>query len=231
VNKHVSLVFLCFLLAGCAGPIPQLGDTQVRAADGMEIIYVPAGTFTMGIDSEMARAARQLCKDYSGDLAFGSCGASAFTNEQPAHPVTLDGFWIDRYEVTNAQYHLCVEDGACAPPVETGSFTREQYYDDPAFDHYPVIHVDWHMASAYCAWAGVALPTEAQWEYSARGLEGLVFPWGNTFKPEKANFCDMHCEGVSDETFDDSFPDTAPVGSFLAGASWTGALDRGFLKL
>ena len=180
----------------------------------------------MGIDSDMARAARKLCKEGSDPaLAIGVCSPSSFTNEQPAHPVTLDGFWIDKYEVTNAQYRACVEDGACAQPVEAGSFTRIHYYDDPTYDSYPVVHVNWHMAAAYCTWTGAALPTEAQWEYSARGPEGLVFPWGNTFEQDKANYCDMHCEGVSDDTYDDGYPDTAPVGSYPIGASWVGALD------
>jgi formylglycine-generating enzyme required for sulfatase activity len=61
--------------------------------------------------------------------------------------VGLSAFWIDRTEVTNRQYARCVDAGACAPPVETGSFSRPRYYDDPAFGDYPAVLVDWHRAS------------------------------------------------------------------------------------
>jgi len=94
-----------------------------------------------------------------------------------------------------------------------------------AFGDYPVVLVDWHRASVYCAWAGARLPTEAKWEFAARGPENRLLPWGDTFDPARLNYFDKSCAGMSDPSFDDGFPDTAPVGSFPQGASRVGAPD------
>jgi formylglycine-generating enzyme required for sulfatase activity len=200
-----------------ATPVP----TRTRAADGMVMVYVPAGEFTMGSTDEEADAALALCGEYRSN-----CERHWFEHELPAHTVALDGFWIDRTEVTNEQYALCVADRACKPPRQTGSDTRESYYGDSSYDDYPVIYVDWYRADAYCEWAGARLPTEAQWEYAARGPEGHIFPWGDELDGTRLNYCDASCEDDwADESFDDGYPDTAPVGSYLDGASWVGALD------
>ncbi|MBN1200345.1 MAG: SUMF1/EgtB/PvdO family nonheme iron enzyme [Anaerolineae bacterium] len=134
-------------------------------------------------------------------------------DERPVHEVCLSEFWIGQTEVTNAQYKACVDDGACTPPRD------RTYYDDPAYAEHPVVYVDWEQAGAFVAWAGGSLPTEAQWEYAARGPESgtwtYPYPWGNDWPTcERANLSD--CEGG-----------TAPVGPHqrTAGASWVGALD------
>ncbi len=169
---------------------PSLGDTWTRPADGMVMVYVPAGEFEMG--------------STGGD-----------DDEQPVHTVALDGFWIDRTEVTKAQYEQCVAAGACTP-----------CYGDSAYYDYPAIYVTWYQAETYCGWAGGRLPTEAEWEYAARGPEGRVFPWGDEFDGTRLNFCDANCErDWADETVDDGYAETAPVGSYPAGASWCGAQD------
>jgi formylglycine-generating enzyme required for sulfatase activity len=204
----------------------SLGDIHTRPTDGMVMVSVPAGEFRMGSDADELRYARDLCEEYCGEFALVTClRPESFGNEQPAHTVALDAFWIDRTEVTNGQYRQCVQAGSCDPPVESGSFTRDSYYDDGDYDDYPVIWVRWDQAADYCAWAGGRLPTEAEWEYAARGPGGLMFPWGETFDGTRLNYCDVGCEGVNDETTDDGYPDTAPVGSFPAGVSWCGALD------
>ena len=204
---------------------PPAGDTRVWEKDGAVMVYVPGGEYPMGSDTDDASTVRDLCRAYSGDLANAVCRLAAFRDEQPAHAVTVDGFWIDRTEVTNGQYHQCVQAGACDPPVESGSFTRDSYYGDSVYDDYPVIWVRWDQAADYCAWAGRRLPTEAEWEYAARGPEGRLFPWGDAFDGTLLNYCDVDCDGVNDETVNDGYPDTAPVGSFPAGVSWCGALD------
>jgi formylglycine-generating enzyme required for sulfatase activity len=187
---------------------PSLGDTRTRPADGMVMVYVPTGEFQMGSTDEEVDCALALCNEYRGD-----CERGWFEREQPAHTVALDGFWIDRTEVTNGQYAQCEAAGACDPPPNTGSTTRDSYYGNSAYDNYPVIYVSWHDAEDYCAWAGARLPTEAQWEYAARGPEGRVYPWGNDAPDcDKAN--SSSCVG-----------DTTAVGTYPAGASWCGALD------
>jgi formylglycine-generating enzyme required for sulfatase activity len=186
-----------------AAPMPQAGDvrTVMRGDVQVEQVFVPAGSFMMGSDNGQE-------------------------DERPVHQVTLDAFWLDRTEVTNAQYAACVADGACGPPGYSSSWTRNNYYDDPAYADYPVIYVSWDDAAAFAAWAGGRLPTEAEWEYAARGLESLQYPWGNTFDGQKLNFCDRNCPfDYADQAVDDGHADTAPVGSYPNGASWVGAMD------
>lgn len=125
-------------------------------------------------------------------------------NEAPEHPVLLDGYYIDKYEVTNAQYRQCVADGGCTPSGAQNSFTYSNYRDDPQYDNYPVVSVNWDQANAYCQWAGKRLPTEAEWEFAASGPLELTWPWGNTFDPAKSAA---------------SAPDTQPVDSYPEGVS------------
>ena len=185
-------------------PVPleaALGDTWQRPSDGMVMVYVPAGDFEMG-------------------------SMDGRPDEQPVHTVALDAFWMDRTEVTNAQYAQCVAAGACAPPSDDRSYGRSSYYGDADFANYPVVYVDWFQATAYCMWAGGQLPSEAQWEYAARGPEGYVFPWGNAFDGAHLNYCDDSCPfDWADRAGQDGSADTAPVASYPAGASWCGALD------
>jgi formylglycine-generating enzyme required for sulfatase activity/tRNA A-37 threonylcarbamoyl transferase component Bud32 len=182
-------------------PALNPGVAWARPADGMVMVYVPPGEFEMG-------------------------STEGRDNERPVHTVALDDFWIDQTEVSNAQYRRCVQAGDCSPPENSSSSTRVLYYRTSTYDNYPVIHVTWHQAADYCAWAGAQLPTEAEWEYAARGPEGRVYPWGDEFDGTRLNYCDANCRHEhADETVDDGHADTAPVGSYPGGASWCGALD------
>jgi serine/threonine-protein kinase len=174
----------------------------------MVMVYVPGGEFEAGSDDDGVDYTLQLCDEYRHD-----CEREWFEDEQPMHPVALDGFWIDQTEVTNAQYRQCVEAGDCDPPPNSSSSTRDFYHGNSTYDDYPVIYVSWHQANAYCEWAGTRLPTEAEWEYAARGTDGWEYPWGNA---------------VPDATllnYNGNVGDTTAVGSYPDGASWCGALD------
>ncbi len=128
--------------------------------------------------------------------------------------------------MTNRQYRRCVDAKACAPPVDSSSYTRRSYYGNSAYDDYPVVWVTQQQASEYCRWAEARLPTEAEWEYAARGPDNRIFPWGNAFDGKRLNYCDVNCTGgPNDVTVDDGYADTAPVGTFPTGVSWVGALD------
>jgi len=124
-------------------------------------------------------------------------------NELPVHEVCLSAFEIDIHEITNAEYRQCVINGPCTRPDQTVSTTRPWYYGNPAYSDYPVIFVSWEQVDQYCAWAGKRLPTEAEWEYAARGgLAGKRYPLGDTISPADANYID------SGDPYDN---DTSPV--------------------
>jgi serine/threonine-protein kinase len=187
----------------------------------MVMVYVPAGEFNMGSTDAQIDTAWEQCPP---DMVDNPCDRAWFEMESPQHPVVLDAFWIDRTEVTNAQYRRCVETGLCAAPNTCD--WGEPTYDDPSMADHPVVCVDWQGARAYCGWAGGRLPTEAEWEYAARGPEGAVYPWGDAFDGSRVNHCDANCRfDARDSTYDDLYERTAPVGSYRRGASWCGALD------
>ena len=98
---------------------PTLGiGSTMTGEKGGTLVYVPAGEFTMGSDTGEG-------------------------NEKPVHTVYLDAFWIDQTEVTNKQYQACVDAGTCEPPSDASSSTHPSYYENPEFDNYPVIYVNW----------------------------------------------------------------------------------------
>ena len=122
----------------------------------------------------------------AGSFMMGSDAGSL--DEQPVHEVYLDDFYMDTYEVTNALYKACVDDGSCISPIEIRSETHPVYYGNPEFLNYPVIFVDWNMATSYCLWLGKRLPTEAEWEKAARGMDNRPYPWGKEFDLIYANY-------------------------------------------
>jgi len=172
--------------------------SQVLPVDRTNMVFVPAGEFVMGGD--------------------------AYFEEQPIHQVILDAFWIDKTEVTNAMFAEFLnqwgirEEGGEAWLDTTDEDVRIHLTDgiwrsEQAYENHPVVEVTWFGANAYCAWAGRRLPTEAEWEKSARGIHGNIFPWGNKNPtPDLLNF-------------NNNFGDTTKVGSYPQGASPYGALD------
>jgi formylglycine-generating enzyme required for sulfatase activity len=143
----------------------------------------------------------------AGEFVMGSEDGDTDANpdEKPAHPVQITrGFWLGKCPVTLGQWKAyCAKQG-----LEVG---RESA---PGDDH-PVVCVSWERATAYCRSYGLELPTEAQWEYAARGPHGRKYPWGDAWDERKC--CNEANKGPDGSTY--------PVGSFPAGASWCGALD------
>lgn len=155
------------------------------------MVKVPAGPFTRGSDT--------------GDA-----------DEKPVRQIYLDAFWIDKHEVTAAQYRECVRKGGCKRPEETGTGCT---YDEQSKGDHPINCVNWFEADAYCRWAGKALPTEAQWEKAARGTDARTYPWGNdTPTCRHAIIRENNATGCGRS-------ETWPVGSKPDGASPYGALD------
>lgn len=152
-----------------------------------------------------------------GTFPMGS--EEGHSDDEPVHDVTLDGFWLDETEVTNRQYSQCFSAGEC----EASSYVGDAPYNG---NEYPVVDVSWDDADSYCHWAGGRLPSEAEWEYAARGPVGNIYPWGDEFDGALANYCDQNCtHSHRDVSFDDGYSNTAPAGSYPDGASWIGALD------
>lgn len=183
-------------------------DIELNSKDQAEMVFIPAGEFTMGSDPEK-------------DSYFWGA-------EGPSHQVYLDGYWIYRYEVTNKMYQDCVSAGACPRPEQTKSRTRPDYFSNPDYADYPVIYVNYTAALSYCRWVGGRLPTEAEWERAARGdADTRLFPWGYDPANEvQANFCDQACpENDRTSGVDDGYRETAPIGSYPDGISPYGLYD------
>jgi formylglycine-generating enzyme required for sulfatase activity len=168
------------------------------------MVFIPVVIFNMGCDPE-----------HNGGLACEP-------DELPLHPVQLDGYFIDRTEVTNLQYAECVAAGACnLPDFFSSSGNRPSYYDNPAYANYPVIWVSWLDAASYCAWRGYRLPTEAEWEQAARSASVGAYPWGDQ-SPDCSLANYTYFDGSSTVMCTD---DTAQVGSYPEGASAHGVFD------
>jgi len=166
------------------------------------MVLVPAGEFIMGSNDG--------CED-----------------ERPARKVYLNAFYIDKYEVTNAEYveflnamgshvgrcgnHDCIDTKDDAPDSHI-LYEGSRYVVERGYENHPVIKVSWYGAKAYCERYGKRLPTEAEWEKAARGAEEVVYPWGNEFDSHRLNS-------------DYRVGDTTPVGSYPGGASPYGAYD------
>jgi len=171
-------------------PTEEAVTMRFSSIDGMPQIYIPAGTFHMG-----------------------GFDVRAAPDEFPAHDVTLDAYWMDQLEVTNAMYQLCVGAGVCTLPQNLGTQRKADYFNNPDFKDYPVVYVTWGQAKTYCEWAGRRLPTEAEWEHAARGDDMRTFPWGE----DKADYRLAN--------FNMLVRDTSRVGSYPLGASPFGILD------
>jgi formylglycine-generating enzyme required for sulfatase activity len=182
----------------------------------------------------------------AGEFAMGSLAGEGEDDERPQRAVYLDAFYIRRYPVTNQQFSQFVDAaGYRTDAEETGSgwiWTGQAWElvqgadwrhprgpDSGISDKmaHPVVQVTWDDAQAYCRWADQRLPTEAEWEKAARGVDGRSYPWGNSApNGRRLNACDANCEvSWRDTGLDDGYIETSPVGSYEAGKSPYGAYD------
>jgi formylglycine-generating enzyme required for sulfatase activity len=199
-------------------PMPTPQGMLVSEKDGMQMMFVPAGKFLMGSTQAQADAAFQDCQRKYTTL---KCSQAVFNAQVPQHTVYLDAYWIDRTEVTNAQYQKCVAGGTCTPPQEKKSYKRNDYYGDARYSDYPVIYVSWYQAKSYCEWAGRRLPSEAEWEKAARGVDGRTYPWGSEINCNRANYYYAGKDGSKNYCVGD----TIMVGSYPDWSSPSGAVD------
>jgi len=153
----VLLVFAVDFSVSCAQTGQESKKSVVVQA---ELVLIPGGEFVMGKDGE-------------GD-------------HSPAHKVYIDSFYMDKYEVTNAQYlKFCEETGRQLPEF----WGSKEFHNGPDFPNHSVVGISWRDAEAYAEWAGKRLPTEAEWEYAARGgLTGMNYPNGDELDSTLANY-------------------------------------------
>lgn len=192
---------------------PELGiGSTMIGEDGMVLVYVPAGEFIMGSNT-------------------GS------DNEKPEHEVYLDAYWIDQTEVTNAMFASFVEQTGYITDAENTGASQVYIVGNnisqrvgvnwlhpfnktdtlSGMDNYPVVHVSWNDAKAYCEWAGRRLPSEAEWEKAARGTEGKEYPWGEDVPNARLlNVNELNVNEIGK---------AGEVGSYPEGASEYGAFD------
>ncbi len=207
------------VVAAAPKPVAATNGTAPTAAAPKAAPMDPAAerarfqNFTSGIGVEMLLIP-------SGNFQMGSDAADAQPNERPVTPVTLSRYYLSRHPITNAQYELFDPSHARKRAAGAG-------------DRHPVVYVSSSDAVKFCQWLSsrerrkYRLPTEAEWEYAARGAEGRNYPWGNQEgRGDLANFADRNTVFAwSDREIDDGFAESSPVGSFPLGASPFGMED------
>lgn len=214
-------------LSDSSEPVLEIGSIETSSKDNAVMVYVPAGEFVMGSEAD---------------------DPNAYRNEKPPHLVYLDAFWIDQTEVTNAMFARFIEETAhqteakqagygfvYQPSTDNWEETNGADWTHPVgpensiigLEYYPVVQVSWNDANAYCEWADRRLPTEAEWEKAARGVDARQYPWGNNFNGEYLNYCDTNCIMINsqDNSTSDGYLDIAPVGTYPTGSSPYNALD------
>jgi len=186
-------------------PGTEAGE-EIIGPDGEPMVWVPPGAFTMGSTDE----------DVASVVARFRAKPEWCDDEQPAHQVRFTrGFWLGKHEVTNAAYRAFCQAAGRRFPSKSGNGPE-----------HPVVWVGWDDAHAYCHHYGLRLPTEAEWEYAARGPQGLRYPWGNLWEAENcSNREAKDCYNAHNEGPTNAYPPTIEAGSLPSDASWCGALD------
>ena len=184
----------------------QLPTPNFQLDSGM--VYIPAGSFIMGSDE-----------------TDGVIGFEIGADEIPKREVYLDGFYVDRYEVSEKDYHrFLMATGKKKYPGYWKEAGRSDLYPE-GYESYPVSDVDWFDANDFCQWAGKRLPTETEWEKAARGTDGRLWPWGNDFKSGRANTNEGSRDWKAPEGQQANYGWKSPMGAYRDDVSPYGVYD------
>ncbi len=217
----IPLLLLIMTIVACCA---KIGEKTAKEKEGLkDMVLIPAGEFLMGSPS-----------------------GEGENDEHPVHRVYVDAFYIDMYDVTNAQFKRFADATAYVTDAEKqgwakawnekdwsnvkGANWRHPHGAKSGIDqimNHPVVQVSWNDAVAYAQWARKRLPTEAEWEKAARDTDDRKYPWGNT-KPNggRCNFADSNADfNWSDKSSDDGYQYTSPVGKYEDGKSSFGVYD------
>jgi formylglycine-generating enzyme required for sulfatase activity len=175
----------------------------------MRRVFVLIAMLGLAAHPAMATAPDDMVLVPGGEFTMGSPAGDA--DEQPAHRVLVDSFFMDKYEVTVRQYGVFLQEAGGDRPSEWKTMNKT------ANQNRPVMGVDWADAVRYCKWAGKRLPTEAEWENAARGTDGSLYPWGND--PPTSLHANFGKTGSNDHG------SLAPVGTLEHGKSPYGIYD------
>ena len=211
--SHILAIIALAGLAGCGGE----PDSVITTSDGNTMILIPAGTFPRGGTEEEVSEVPD--KQYISYYA-----------ERPISDISLRSFYIDKFEVTTAQYREFLEDtgdGATrwdhADQPEGMNHATRYVTENLAGDVQPAVGINWYDAYAYCGWADKRLPSEAEWEYAARGSTYRIYPWGDHGPHhDDIYFANYRPKAGADA---DGHRMTAPIGTYPDGVSPFGIMD------
>jgi formylglycine-generating enzyme required for sulfatase activity len=206
-------------VGSCSFVVEMPAETWINEKDGSLMRLIPAGEFIMGSTREQTETAKRM--DKAGPQF-------ALLHEMPQFHAKVDNYYLSVFAVTNEQFARFLSE---AKPSATElqrwiswvdriilPNESEPYRAVPEFKSHPVINVTWFGAQAYCEWAGLRLPTEIEWEKTARGNDGRIFPWGNEWGPDRLCWWGSHDEKETTAPVDAFVKDCSPYGVFqMAG--------------
>lgn len=246
------------LLPGALVGLAAVGLLALRRSDAPHEAPTLAASPNAAVGSASATRAAPQCPEgmamSGGGSYFMGSNDSAYESWRPAHKVRLSPFCIDKHEVTASAYKACSDAGECLRPVPQPDWPRGDSesaseheratsaygalctFGKPGLEQHPINCVTWDQATQYCQCRHTRLPTEAEWEFAARGSDGRIYPWGDALPDEKhMNACGTECiawqkqqrvrSGPMMYDKDDGFAGTSPVGSFPEGATMLGLQD------
>lgn len=199
----IIIVIALLIIVGYVWIRYRNGGIGFSAKPNNDMVLIPSGNFLMGSTEQQIKSAFEMCKSEEGNY----CVFEDYAAEYPQHSVMLKSFYIDRKEVSNADYQLFIK----ATKHES---LPTRYASDNSLNgnNLPVVGATWNDAVAYCVWVGKRLPTEEEWERTARGTDGRIWTWGNAWDTKASNHGTGGIPGLDNS---DGYDYSAPVGTTI----------------